>query len=71
MAKREELRAAPSKIMINGQIYMFDELTPEKKSECISTMMERAGRAAGEYFKNHPEELAEFVKQPGVTVEPL
>ena len=70
MAKREELRAAPSKILIGGQIYNFDDLTTEKKSECISTMMERAGRAAGNYFNNHPEELREFVNQPGVDFKP-
>lgn len=66
----EKLRAAPSKIIINGELHSFDDLTAEKKKECIGKMMDNIGRTMGDYFRSRPEELAEFVKQSGVTVTP-
>ncbi len=67
---RNELRAAPSKIIINGEMYAFDDLSADKKKECIGKMMDNIGRTLGDYFRTRPEELAEFVKGDSVTVTP-
>lgn len=67
MAKREELRAI-SAIKIGDRIIRWEDLSSQERGECVTKMMENCGRAVGEYLNRNRDELAVFVKQPGVEV---
>ncbi len=63
MARRTKLLGHVSYIHINGEpAVKLDELSPEKRSECIRKMMDNAGKAASSYYSRNPEEYKEFLK---------
>lgn len=70
MARKNDITVR-SGIMIDGQFTEIKDLTEEQHSAWVQRQMDRASRALENHFKQHPDELADFVKLDGVTVEPI
>lgn len=70
MARKREEITVRSGIMINGEFVEIKSLSAKERSEWQARQAERLSNALGDYYNTHPEELADFVKLPGVEVTP-
>lgn len=70
MARTKETITARSGIMVNGVFTEIKDLSAEQRSEWQERAMERVAKAHENYFRQHPDELEDYIKLPGVTFEP-
>lgn len=70
MARKNEEITVRSGFMIDGQFVEIKDLTEKQRADWRKRQLDRIGRALGNYYNAHQEELAEFAELPGADVTP-